>query len=94
MKIGVANAQSALDWVVQQQLNGGLSSILSNLVVMGCSAGSIGAQLWSDSTLKALKWNKVLIFNTPFSSFFDSYIRLLLFLIVMQESSLMDHKVL
>ena len=43
---GLANAQAALDWVANQQHNGNLTAELSALVVMGCSAGSIGAQLW------------------------------------------------
>jgi hypothetical protein len=89
---GVANAQSAVDWIAQQQANGSLSGILSSLVIMGCSAGAIGAQLWSDSTLKALKWNKVLAPH-PFS-FLDSICRLLSSLIAMLVSFQKDLKVL
>ena len=39
---GLINTQSALDWVLQQQENGGLASKLSSLVITGCSAGSLG----------------------------------------------------
>ena len=39
---GIANTQAALDWVLQQQANGGLASKLSSLVISGCSAGSLG----------------------------------------------------
>eukprot|EP00604_Paraphysomonas_vestita_P002025 CAMPEP_0174820430 /NCGR_PEP_ID=MMETSP1107-20130205/4264_1 /TAXON_ID=36770 /ORGANISM="Paraphysomonas vestita, Strain GFlagA" /LENGTH=386 /DNA_ID=CAMNT_0016035773 /DNA_START=126 /DNA_END=1286 /DNA_ORIENTATION=- len=67
---GAANAQSAIDWIVQQQGNGGLSGVLSSLVVMGCSAGSIGAQLWSDSALKALKFNKAAIVPDSYAGVF------------------------
>ncbi|RYY82395.1 hypothetical protein EON63_13415 [archaeon] len=39
---GLANAQSALDWVKRQVASGVLASSFADLVVMGCSAGSIG----------------------------------------------------
>jgi hypothetical protein len=39
---GIVNTQAALDWVLQQQKNGGLASELSSLVISGCSAGSLG----------------------------------------------------
>ena len=57
---GLANAQAVLDWVVQQQQNGKLAASLSDLVVMGCSAGSIGAQLWSNQITSSIQWKKVL----------------------------------
>eukprot|EP00603_Paraphysomonas_imperforata_P003403 CAMPEP_0114428196 /NCGR_PEP_ID=MMETSP0103-20121206/8794_1 /TAXON_ID=37642 ORGANISM="Paraphysomonas imperforata, Strain PA2" /NCGR_SAMPLE_ID=MMETSP0103 /ASSEMBLY_ACC=CAM_ASM_000201 /LENGTH=442 /DNA_ID=CAMNT_0001597391 /DNA_START=29 /DNA_END=1357 /DNA_ORIENTATION=- len=53
---GLANAQATLDWVKAQQSAGLLSSELSDLVVMGCSAGSIGAQLWYDQIVSALSF--------------------------------------
>ena len=55
---GLANAQATLDWVSSQQAKGQLSSSLTDLVVMGASAGSLGAQLWSNSILKTLKYSK------------------------------------
>jgi hypothetical protein len=54
---GLANAQSALDWVVKEQQGGGLASAFSEIVVMGCSAGSVGAQLWGQELLNRLVWN-------------------------------------
>jgi hypothetical protein len=56
---GIANAQATLDWVKQQQATGKLAANLADLVVMGCSAGSIGAQLWSNQIVSGLKWSKV-----------------------------------
>jgi hypothetical protein len=85
---GAANAQSAVDWLVQQQANGSLDAILSSFAVMGCSAGSIGAQLWSDSALKALKWNKVCdFFSSRFTFDHSPSSRLPLCPIVMLECS-------
>lgn len=54
-QVGYINAQSTLDWLVQQQANGNIESTLSELVIMGCSAGSIGTQLFSTSVLNAIK---------------------------------------
>jgi len=43
---GYSNTQSALDWAVDQ-----LDLRLQSLVVMGCSAGSVGAQVWARKVL-------------------------------------------
>lgn len=67
---GVANAQSALDWVKAQMANGGLSSSLSELVVMGCSAGSIGAQLWGKQVLQQLKWKTAAVIPDSYAGIF------------------------
>lgn len=53
---GLANGQATLDWVKAQQNSGMLASSLSDLVVMGCSAGSIGAQLWYDQIVSTLQF--------------------------------------
>jgi len=58
---GQANAQATLDWIKQQQTNGGLATTLSELVIMGCSAGSIGAQLWATTVLDTLSWEKAAV---------------------------------
>jgi hypothetical protein len=51
---GLVNAQATLDWVVGQVKAGFLSSVFTEVIVMGCSAGSIGAQLWGKPVLSAL----------------------------------------
>eukprot|EP00312_Isochrysidales_sp_CCMP1244_P039297 CAMPEP_0202760368 /NCGR_PEP_ID=MMETSP1388-20130828/18325_1 /ASSEMBLY_ACC=CAM_ASM_000864 /TAXON_ID=37098 /ORGANISM="Isochrysis sp, Strain CCMP1244" /LENGTH=394 /DNA_ID=CAMNT_0049428407 /DNA_START=59 /DNA_END=1240 /DNA_ORIENTATION=- len=52
---GYENARSVLDWVYGQQAAAGtLASPLASLVVSGCSAGSIGAQIWADHALNRL----------------------------------------
>jgi hypothetical protein len=56
---GYDNALSAVSWIQQQQSSGALASTLSDFVVMGCSAGSIGAQIWSDNALNFVNWKKV-----------------------------------
>ena len=52
---GFANAKSGFDWIVENMRSpGGLAPRLSSLVISGCSAGSIGAQLWADHALTTL----------------------------------------
>jgi hypothetical protein len=67
---GLANAQSVLDWTAQQQATGALASTLSELVIMGCSAGSIGAQLWGRQVLSGLKWNKAAVVPDSYAGIF------------------------
>lgn len=67
---GLANAQSALDWVANQQHNGNLSAELTSLVVMGCSAGSVGAQLWSAQVTKTLKWKQAAVIPDSYAGVF------------------------
>lgn len=67
---GVANAQSAVDWVLSQQKSGALASKFEELVVMGCSAGSIGAQAWSSTVLKSLAWKKAAVVPDSYAGVF------------------------
>ena len=53
---GMLNTLATINWVMDQQAKGYLASTLSSLVVMGCSAGSIGAQLWGNYIIGSLKW--------------------------------------
>ena len=67
---GLANAQSVLDWTAQQQASGALASTLSELIVMGCSAGSIGAQLWAKQVINSLKWSKAAVVPDSYAGIF------------------------
>lgn len=67
---GYQNAKSVLDWVIKQQNAGTLDKMLSSLVVMGCSAGSIGTQLWADTVLKSLQWNQAAIIPDSYAGVF------------------------
>lgn len=67
---GLANVQSALDWVVSQQQKSLLSPVLSELVVMGCSAGSVGAQLWSNQVVSSLKWSTAAVVPDSYAGVF------------------------
>lgn len=66
---GFHNAESALDWVVNQQGAGNLDT-LSELVVMGCSAGSIGAQLWGNQAVTRLKWTEAAVIPDSYAGVF------------------------
>jgi len=67
---GYQNAKSVLDWVIKQQNVGSLDKVLSSLVVMGCSAGSIGTQLWADTVLTSVKWNQAAIIPDSYAGVF------------------------
>eukprot|EP00602_Paraphysomonas_sp_CaronLab_P002819 CAMPEP_0185025820 /NCGR_PEP_ID=MMETSP1103-20130426/9394_1 /TAXON_ID=36769 /ORGANISM="Paraphysomonas bandaiensis, Strain Caron Lab Isolate" /LENGTH=380 /DNA_ID=CAMNT_0027559187 /DNA_START=233 /DNA_END=1375 /DNA_ORIENTATION=- len=67
---GFANAQSVLDWTVAQQLSGALAPTLTSLVIMGCSAGSIGAQVWADRVLNSLKWKNAAVIPDSYAGVF------------------------
>lgn len=67
---GLENAQATLDWVAAQQLKGKVANILSELVVMGCSAGSVGAQLWANKILTTLKWKTAGIVPDSYAGIF------------------------
>jgi hypothetical protein len=67
---GLANGQATLDWVKAQQAAGTLSNELTDLVVMGCSAGSIGAQLWYDQIATQLKFQKAAVVPDSYAGVF------------------------
>jgi hypothetical protein len=67
---GYYNAKATLDWIVSQQAKGNIASTLTNLVVMGCSAGSIGAQLWGNNVLKELKWKTAAVVPDSYAGVF------------------------
>jgi len=50
-----------LDWLVEQQANGFLASELSMLSIMGSSAGSLGAQVWTDRILSTVKHSRAVV---------------------------------
>lgn len=67
---GLANARAALDWTKQQISSGRLSSVLSDLVVMGCSAGSLGTQLWAKEVLQSLPWRTAAVVPDSYAGVF------------------------
>lgn len=67
---GFKNAEASLDWVVSQQAAGHLAASLSDLVVMGCSAGSIGAQLWGNQAVTRLKWDRAAVMPDSYAGVF------------------------
>lgn len=67
---GYANAKASLEWVKEQQINGGIDSVLSDLVVMGASAGSLGVQLWFNEVLHAIKWHSASVVADSYTGLF------------------------
>lgn len=67
---GLANGQAVLDWTLQQQAQGYLSTTLSSVVVMGCSAGSIGAQLWSNQLVTQISAERLAIIPDSYAGLF------------------------
>ena len=69
-QVGYLNAKATVDWVTKQQASGSLSSVLSNLVIMGCSAGSIGAQLWANTVLEKLQYKTAAVVPDSYAGIF------------------------
>ena len=69
-QVGYLNAQATLDWVKEQQQKGLLASTLSSLVVMGCSAGSVGAQLWGKTIVQSLSWKVAAVIPDSYAGVF------------------------
>lgn len=67
---GLANAQSALDWTKKQISSGALASKFDELVVMGCSAGSLGAQIWAQQVLATFKYSKAAVVPDSYAGVF------------------------
>lgn len=67
---GLANAQSALNWVKGQVKAGALASTFSELVVMGCSAGSLGTQLWAAEVVKSLNYQRAAVVPDSYAGVF------------------------
>jgi hypothetical protein len=70
VQVGQFNAQSTLNWIKSLQSSSQIASKLSDLVVMGCSAGSIGAQIWGTTILEALSWSKAAIIPDSYAGVF------------------------
>lgn len=66
---GVANARFAINWAMEQAF-GGSDGTLENLVVMGCSAGSIGAQMWADILLSSFPAKTVAVVPDSYAGLF------------------------
>ena len=49
-----------MDWTIQQQSQGALLT-LQDLVLMGCSAGAMGTQLWTDTLLQEFVYEQVAV---------------------------------
>jgi hypothetical protein len=64
--------QSVVDWAVGQQKSGVLASKLSNLVVMGCSAGSIGTQIWANQIMRSLSWKQAAVVPDSYAGVFPA----------------------
>ena len=71
-QVGLKNAQTVLDWAVRQQLTGGLESELADLVVMGCSAGSVGAQIWGGKIIAAMKSKTASVVPDSYAGYFPT----------------------
>lgn len=69
-QVGVQNVLSVLSWVKQQQELRLISRKLDDLVIMGCSAGSIASQIWANEIIKELNYPR------HSSVILDSYIGL------------------
>jgi len=72
---GYNNTLATIRWVVGQIGNntGQLSPIFSKLVILGSSAGSLAAQLWSDFLLNTFKYKSAAVISDSFAGILPDY---------------------
>lgn len=70
MQMGQTNTQSVIDWVKDQQTKGNLASTLTDLAIMGCSAGSIGAQVWGPEVARQIQATSVGVVPDSYAGIF------------------------
>jgi len=70
VQVGLTNTYAVFDWIKSQQVNGGLASTFSEFVVMGCSAGSIATQVWSEVALTTFSWKSAAIIPDSYAGIF------------------------
>jgi len=61
VQVGQENVGLTLDWIHRQQAAGNLDAVFEDMIVMGDSAGSIGAQIWSGVLLDKFQFQKASI---------------------------------
>jgi len=67
---GVANVKAAMDWTLQQVKKGYLDEYLSDFIVIGQSAGSVGAQIWGETLLSTFKWKSAAVIADSYAGVF------------------------
>jgi hypothetical protein len=72
---GYNNTLATIRWVVGQigKNTGQLSPIFSKLVILGSSAGSLAAQLWSDFLLNTFKHKSAAVISDSFAGILPDY---------------------
>jgi len=63
---GYYNTMATIEWIRHQMDDGSLSKSLTSLVIIGQSAGSVAAQLWSDYLLKTFKYKSAIVIPDSF----------------------------
>jgi len=63
---GYYNTMATIEWIRDQMDDGSLSKSLTSLVIIGQSAGSIAAQLWSDYLLKTFEYKSAIVIPDSF----------------------------
>lgn len=76
---GFQNAQAVLNWTSSQQVMGHLSTPIEEFVLMGNSAGAVGAPIWADRVFSTVSATKKAVVPDSFVLFMPSNIEGLLF---------------
>jgi hypothetical protein len=69
---GFRNAQAVLNWTSSQQVLGHLGSPIEEFVLMGNSAGAVGAPVWADRVLSTVTATKKAVVPDSFILFMPS----------------------
>ena len=57
VQVGALNVEAVVDWIAREQAAGAFAEDMT-LMLAGCSAGSLGTQLWSTSVLSRLAYSR------------------------------------
>ena len=71
-QVGYENTMSVISWIGAQVRAGEMPSQFKSLIVAGCSAGSIGAQLWADYLLTHLSFASAAVVPDSYVGVFPS----------------------
>jgi len=63
---GYYNTMATIEWIRHQMDDGSLNKSLTSLVIIGQSAGSVAAQVWSDYLLKTFKYKSAIVIPDSF----------------------------
>lgn len=69
---GLVNTHTVINWILAQSKSGALASTFSDVLVTGCSAGSMATQMWAKQILTTLAWKRAAILPDSYAGVFPA----------------------